>query len=220
MYGSAVQSYNGNIPVSGGGAATINVAVSGSGVNTVATPVTGNANVLSANAVILDGSISSIGCSPVTGYGIEYSGISGLANGLGTKAVSSDLAGGNFSATLNGLVQGATYFYKAYAVNNGGIAYGTERSFTMKSIPDGFVLYSVPVKRGGSLHYTYKGIKPGHYGIQVFNSVGQLVFQRDIITPVNFIDDTFTIPARLGTGSYSIHIVSPDFRDKKRFMIW
>ena len=216
----AVQSYNGNIPVSGGGAATINVAVSGSGVNTVATPVTGNANVLSANAVILDGSISSIGCSPVTGYGIEYSGISGLANGLGTKAVSSDLAGGNFSATLNGLVQGATYFYKAYAVNNGGIAYGTERSFTMKSIPDGFVLYSVPVKRGGSLHYTYKGIKPGHYGIQVFNSVGQLVFQRDIITPVNFIDDTFTIPARLGTGSYSIHIVSPDFRDKKRFMIW
>lgn len=216
----AVQSYNGNIPVSGGGAATINVAVSGSGVNTVATPVTGNANVLSANAVTLDGSVSSIGCSPVTDYGIEYSGISGLANGLGTKSVSSNLAGGNFSTTLNGLVQGATYYYKAYAVNNGGIAYGTERSFTMKSIPDGFVLYSVPVKRGGSLHYTYKGIKPGHYGIQVFNSVGQLVFQRDIITPVNFIDDTFTIPARLGTGSYSIHIVSPDFRDKKRFMIW
>ena len=216
----AVQSYNGNIPVSGGGAATINVAASGSGVNTVATVVTGNANVLSANAVTLDGSVSSIGCSPVTDYGIEYSGISGLANGLGTKSVSSDLAGGNFSTTLNGLIQGATYYYKAYAVNNGGIAYGTERSFTMKSIPDGFVLYSVPVKRGGSLHYTYKGIKPGHYGIQVFNSIGQLVFQRDIITPVNFIDDTFTIPARLGTGSYSIHIVSPDFRDKKRFMIW
>jgi hypothetical protein len=217
---TAVQSYNGNIPVSGGGAAGINVPASGSGVNTTATVVTGNANVLSANSVTLDGSVSSNGCSNVTAYGIEFSSISGLANGLGTKAAASNLAGGNFSTSIAGLVQGATYYYKAYAVNNGGTSYGTERSFTTRSIPDGFVLYNVPVKRGGSLHYTYKGIKPGHYGVQIFNSVGQLVFQRDIITPVNFIDDTFIIPARLGTGSYSIHIVSPDFRDKKRFMIW
>lgn len=217
---TAVQGYNGNIPVSGAGAASINVPVSGSGVNTGATAVTGNANVLSANSVTLDGSISSIGCSNVTMYGIEYSSISGLANGLGTQSAASNLAGGNFSTSIAGLVQGATYYYKAYAENSGGIAYGTEKSFTTRSIPDGFVLYNVPVKRGGSLHYTYKNIKPGHYGVQIFNSVGQLVFQRDIIIQVNFIDDTFIIPARLGTGSYSIHIVSPDFRDKKRFMIW
>ena len=217
---TAVQSYNGNIAVSGGGAATINVAASGIGINTIATAVTGNANVLSANSVTLDGSISSIGCSAVTTYGIEYSSISGLANGLGTKSASSNISAGNFSVTLNGLVQGATYYYKAYAVNNGGIAYGIEKTFTMKNMPNGFVLYSVPVKRGGTLHYTYKGIKPGHYSVQIFNSIGQLVFQHDVITPVNFIDDTFTLPERLGSGSYSIHIVSPDFRDKKRFMIW
>lgn len=216
---TTVQSYNGNIPVSGGGAATINVPASGSGVNTVATVVTGNANVLSANSAMLNGSVSSNGCSNVTAYGIEFSSISGLANGLGTKAAASNLAAGNFSTSIAGLVQGATYYYKAYAVNSGGTSYGTERSFTTRSIPDGFVLYDVPVKRGGVLHYTYKGIRPGHYSVQIFNSVGQLVFQHEVITPVNFIDDHFFVPAKLGTGSYSIHIVSPDFRDKKRFMI-
>lgn len=216
---TAVQLYNGNIPVGGGGAATINVAASGSGTNTTATVVTGNANVLTANSVTLDGSVSNIGCSPVTGYGIEFSSISGLANGQGTKAAASNLAGGNFSTTLNGLVQGATYYYRAYAVNNGGTSYGTEKSFTMKSIPDGFVLYSVPVQRGGSLHYTYKGIKPGHYSVQIINSIGQVVFQHQIITQLNFIDDTFIIPSNIGTGAYSIQIVSQDFSAKKRFMI-
>nr|HNH23138.1 hypothetical protein [Ferruginibacter sp.] len=103
----------------------------------------------------------------------------------------------------------------------GGTSYGTEKSFTMKSIADGFVLYGVPVKRGGILHYTYKGLKPGHYSVQVINSIGQLVLQHEINTPVNFIDDQFTIPGNLSTGAYSIQIVSPEFKAvKKRFMVW
>ena len=218
---TAVQSYNGNIPVGGGGAATINVAASGSGINTTATVVSGNANVLSANDVTLDGNVSNIGCSPVTAYGFEYSSISGLANGQGTKVPASNLAAGNFSTGITGLVQGATYYYRAYATNNGGTSYGTEKSFTMKSIADGFVLYGVPVKRGGILHYTYKGLKPGHYSVQIINSIGQLVLQHEINTPVNFIDDQFTIPGNLSTGAYSIQIVSPEFKAmKKRFMVW
>jgi hypothetical protein len=217
---TAVQSYNGNIPVGGGGAATINVAASGTGVNTAATPVTGNATVHSANSVTLAGSLSNTGCSQVTGYGFEYSSISGLPNGLGTKVFPTNIGGVTFSSTLNGLVQGATYYYKAFAVNSGGIAYGTESSFTMMGIPSGFVIYSNPIQRGANLHYTYKGIKPGHYQIQIFNSAGQLVYQRELITQLNFIDDNFKVPGTLGTGVYSLHIVSPDFRDKKIFMIW
>lgn len=216
----AVQSYNGNIPVSGGGAATINVAASGSGVNTVATVITGGGTVLSPNSVTLAANVSSIGCSPVTSYGFEYSGISGLANGLGTKVPSTGLAGGNFATTINGLVQGGKYYFKAYAVNSGGIAYGAEQSFTLSAIPAGFVIYATPIAKGGNLHYTYKGIKPGHYEIQVFNGIGQLVFQKELITQLDFIDDNFIVPGKLGTGAYSLHIVSPDFRDKKIFMIW
>lgn len=216
----AAQSYNGNISVSGGGAAAINITASGNGVNTTPAVTTENANVLSPNAVNLDGSVTNIGCSPVTLYGMEYTGISGLANGLGTQVASSNINGGNFSVALNGLVQGGTYYYKAYAINNGGISYGPEKSFTTKAIPNGFVIYSIPVKRGGNLHYSYKGIKPGHYEIQLINSIGQLVYQHELIIQVNFIDDNFTIPGNLAIGPYSLLIVSPDFRDKKRFMIW
>jgi hypothetical protein len=217
---TAVISYNGNIPVTGGGAtATLNVPVSGSGVNTIASVVTGGSTVLNPNTVTLNGSVTNTGCSPVLFYGIEYSGISGLANGLGTRVAANNLSSGSFSATLNGLVQGATYYYKAYATNGGGTAYGAEQSFTMTSLPAGFIIYNNPIGRGGNMHYSYKGIKPGHYEIQIFNSVGQLVFQRPVITPVDFIDDNFIIPAKLGTGVYSLHIVGLDFRDKKIFMI-
>lgn len=218
---TAVQSYNGNIPVSGGGAPiSINVAASGSGINTVATVVTGASSVLTPNNVTLNGSVTSIGCSPVLTYGIEYSGISGLANGLGTKVNAGNLNAGNFSATLTGLVQGGKYYYKAWAVNNGGIAYGAEQSFTMSSIPEGFIVYNVPVPRGSSMHYTYKGIKPGHYQVQILNDLGQSVLQHEIITPVNFIDDNFIVPSTLAIGIYTLRISSPDFRDVSRpFMI-
>lgn len=218
---TAVQSYNGNIPVGGGGAPlAINVIASGSGVNTVATVSTGSATVLNPYAATLNGSVSGIGCSPVISYGIEYSGISGLANGLGTKINAVNLSAGNFSTNLNGLVQNSKYYYKAWAINNGGIAYGTEQSFTTGSIPSGFIIYNNPIKRGGNLHYTFKGIKPGHYQVQIINSLGQSVLQHEVIIAVNFIDDNFSIPATIPTGVYSLRITSPDFRDDKMFAIW
>jgi hypothetical protein len=218
---TAVSSYNGNIPVGGGGApVVINVVAGGSGVNTVATVVTGTSTVINPNTITLGGSVTGIGCSPVISYGIEYSGISGLANGLGTRVNAVNLAAGNFSTTLSGLVQGGKYYYKAWAINNGGIAYGTEQSFTMSSIPSGFVIYNNPIQRGTNLHYTYKGIKPGHYQVQIINSLGQAVLQHELIIAVNFIDDNFIIPATIGTGVYSLRITSPDFRDDKMFAIW
>ncbi len=218
---TAVSSYNGNIPVGGGGApVVINVVASGSGVNTVATVVTGTATVINPNNITLGGSVTGIGCSPVISYGIEYSGISGLANGTGTRVNAVNLTAGNFSTTISGLVQGGKYYYKAWAINNGGIAYGTEQSFTMSSIPSGFVIYNNPIQRGTNLHYTYKGIKPGHYQVQIINSLGQAVLQHELIIAVNFIDDNFIIPATIGTGVYSLRITSPDFRDDKMFAIW
>ena len=105
-------------------------------------------------------------------------------------------------------------------VAGSGLKYINARTPPQKNIPDGFKIYSSPIKRGTNLHYTYKGIKPGHYEIQIFNSVGQLVYQREIIIQVNFIDDNFILPGKLGTGVYSLHIVNPEFRDKKIFMIW
>ena len=216
---TAVQSYNGNIPVSGGGAATINVVASGGGANTAAAVVTGSSTVTSPNIVTLNGLVGNIGCSAVTTYGFEYSGISGLANSLGTRINANNLAAGTFSATINGLVPGGKYYYKAWASNSGGVAYGVEQSFTMSNLPGGFIIYNNPVQRGTNLHYSYKGIKPGHYEIQIINSLGQSVFQHELIIPVNFIDDSFMVPGNITPGVYNLRVTSPDFRDDKMFMI-
>ena len=218
---TAVQSYNGNIPVNGGGAPLANnVAVTGRGINTISSVTTGNASVLSPNSVTLNGSIAGTGCSPVTTYGFVYSGISGFANGNGTAVAASNLSGGSFSATITGLVQGATYYYKAWGANSGGVAYGAQQSFTLTAIPNGLKIYSTPIPRGGNVHITLDSIKPGHYAIRIFNSAGQLVFQKDMIIAVNFIDTNFTLPAILGTGKYSLQIWNPEFRTERSFMIW
>lgn len=203
-----VQSYSGNIPVSGGGASAINVAASGAGVNTTATVTTGAASDLTNHSATLAGAIAANGCSNVTAYGIEYSGISGFANGTGIKVPSSNLTGGVFSSSLNGLVQGATYYYKAYATNSGGTAFGAQMAFTVPSIAEVFSLYPVPAERGSSVRVTMNNITPGYYGLQFFNSTGQLVYQWNMNIQVNFINQTFPLPAAIQLGIYRVVLVN------------
>lgn len=205
---TAVQAYNGNIPVSGGGAATVNVAASGSGVNTTATVTTGTVGLLNTFSATLAGGIATTGCSNVTSYGIEYSGINNFVNGSGTKVNGSNLTGSTFDVPVTGLVQGATYYYKAWAINNGGIAYGAQQSFTVPSIRDGFVLYPVPVQRGTSLRITKNNIQPGYYGLVFYNSEGKKVFQKDMHIQSTFINQSFIVPGSLGKGTYRVQLVN------------
>lgn len=216
---SAVQSYSGNIPVSGGGAGVTSVAVSATGVNATPTVTTGSASEIMANSVVLPGNIAANGCSNVTGYGVEYSGINGFGNGQGTRVKAGNSAAGSFTTTVSGLVQNTTYYFRAYAINNGGIAYGAEQSFTTSAIPVGLVIYSNPIARGGNLHYSLKDIKPSHYAAKIFNVSGQLVYRKDMILQVNFIDDHIIIPSNIGPGLYSLEIESLDFTTRKTFMI-
>jgi hypothetical protein len=90
----------------------------------------------------------------------------------------------------------------------------------MPAIPGGLKIYSTPIQRGGDVHITLDGIKPGHYAVRIFNSTGQLVFQKDMIIGVNFIDTHFMLPSILGTGAYSLQIWNPEFETEERFMIW
>ncbi len=125
------QSYDGNIIVSGGGVAGISVPVSATGINTPASVNTGS-NLVAGTAATLNGTLTSNGCSAVTSYGFEYSTVSGFANG--TQVVSTNLSGTAYSKTVSGLTGGTTYFYKAFAVNNAGTAYGTQQSFTTSNV--------------------------------------------------------------------------------------
>jgi hypothetical protein len=124
---TAVQSYNGNIPVTGGGATATNVAATGAGVNGTPTVTTGSASAITFTSATLGGSIGAAGCSVVSSYGIAYSTTSGFTTG--TQVVSTNISGGSFTSAVSGLLPGTTYYYKAFATNAGGTAYGAELSF-------------------------------------------------------------------------------------------
>ena len=127
---TAVQSYNGNIPVGGGGATTVNVAASGAGINSIGAVTTGAASAITSISATLAGTVTSAGCSAITAYGVEYSTVNGFANGTGTAVASTNLAGGNYTSNVTGLAAGTVYYYHAYATNSGGTAYGAQGTFT------------------------------------------------------------------------------------------
>ncbi|HPH85342.1 MAG TPA: lamin tail domain-containing protein [Ferruginibacter sp.] len=213
-------SYDGNIPVRGGGSvAGISVPVIASGINSPGTARTDTAFVMTSNIAEATGSILDIGCSNPISYGIEYSGVNGFVNGSGTRVPSINLASGEFSSTLTGLVNANIYYYKAYVINNGGVAYGSQRSFITPSIGDGLIIYNTPIKQGDNMHISLRGIKPGHYSARVTNIVGQLVFQKDFIIQVNFIDENFVFPSKLPIGVYNLQIRNHEYKIQKRFMV-
>lgn len=215
----AVQSYSGNIPVSGGGAIAISVAVTGSGINTAPAVVTGTSTVISPNIATMMGSVTDNGCSSVTEYGIVYSGIRGFAGFRGKKAAGSNISGTDYSVTLNNLIQATKYYYRAFATNNGGTVYGTLDSITTTPIPSGLIVYSSPIIRGGNVHYSLNNVEPGHYQTKIIDHVGRLVFQKEIILQLNFIDDNFILPGNIGPGIYIMEVYNEKTSVKKPFMV-
>ena len=131
---AAVQSYNGDIILNGGGVNNFAVAANGSGINTAPTVTTGS-SIAAATTATVSGTINNTGCAAVTAYGIEYSVNSGFPNGTGTQVPSSNLSAGNFSATITGLAPNTRYFYKAYATNSVGTSYGVQQAFTETPLP-------------------------------------------------------------------------------------
>ncbi len=128
---TAVSAYSSNIVLGGGGTTTsYNVAASGSGVNTAPSVSTGSASNIASTSATLPGTITATGCSAVASYGIEYSTTNGFVNGTGTEVPTNNLASGTFSVSLSNLSTSTTFYFKAFATNSGGIAYGTQASFT------------------------------------------------------------------------------------------
>ena len=215
----AVQDYTSSLTITGGGASTTTVSVSGSGTN--GTPTVGNssATVLSASIATVKGIVTAAGCSAVQIIGVEYSGIKGFANGDGTKALLTGYSGLDFILNLTNLAPSTTYYYRVFVTNSGGTTYGPTISFTTPALPEGLLIYATPIKQGTYLHYSIKNINPGHYQTRILNYNGQVVFKKDFILQVNFVDDYFTLPAHLPIGMYSLQIVNPFYTIQKSFLV-
>jgi hypothetical protein len=207
---TAAQSYNGSVPVSGGGASTVFVVASGAGVNTPATVTTGGSSNLTTSSAVLAGTITGAGCSSVTAYGIEYSSISGFTNGTGTKMPSTNLSGAAFTSSVSGLLQGATYYYKAYVTTSGGTAYGQQQSFTLSAIGTGYRIFPSPARPGESVKLTVQltDLFPGYYGLQFFDPMGRMVHVHHMNVQANFIDRSVLLPAHMPLGIYEVRLVN------------
>ncbi|MEO5651080.1 MAG: LamG domain-containing protein [Ginsengibacter sp.] len=105
---------------------------SGTGINvTAVAPVvtTNDAANINGNNVSIGGNITNDGGSIVTEAGICYNTAAGVdtsKNRMPTYPIS-----GNYSIGLKGLKLLTPYYYKAYAINEKGITYGAEKTFTL-----------------------------------------------------------------------------------------
>lgn len=96
--------------------------------------VTGEYSNVTENSAKTSVSITSDGGAPVTACGIVWSEEPNPTEALSTK-ITFDGAEGNYTCQLTGLNASTTYYYRAYATNEAGTAYGEEYSFKTKAAP-------------------------------------------------------------------------------------
>lgn len=140
---TAIGSYNGLIPILGGGAPAVTVNVLASGINSNPIVTTGSALAITTAGANIKGVISSLGCSSVTSYGFEYSTTVGFTPGTGTRVSATSLIGNAFNFSLNGLLPSTVYYYCAYAINSGGTSYGLINNFLTAAVPTKLIISSV-----------------------------------------------------------------------------
>ena len=81
------------------------------------------------SAIVTGGNITADGGAEVTERGVCYSETPGAVV-EGSKVAAATAGKGAFEVTLEGLEFGTTYYYRAYAINEAGVAYGEEMSAT------------------------------------------------------------------------------------------
>ncbi|MFZ4058574.1 MAG: beta strand repeat-containing protein, partial [Ferruginibacter sp.] len=218
---TAAQVYNGNIPITGGGLTNAtNVAVTGTGINTAPSIAATDSLVTNPNTAILTGTVTDNGCSAVTSYGVVYSSIPGFRIDAGTRIFASNLgANGKFTATVIGLVPFTQYYFRTFATNAGGTTYSDEKAFTTQRIPLALTVYNSPIQLGGTLRFSLNNVVKGNYSIRLIGQGGQLIFQKNFLIQVNFLDNSFKIPSTIQRGLYTLQVITQGFSTETSFMI-
>ena len=97
------------------------------------TPATNIAN----TSATLNGALVSAGNSENYTIGFALATIADFTlEDAGVQNITATLNGSTFTTTVNDLVEGQTYFYRAYITNEAGTAYGTVETFTLLGLTD------------------------------------------------------------------------------------
>lgn len=86
------------------------------------------------NTALGNGNVMSHGGSPIIERGFVWN-TTGMPNIDGDQKITDEPGSGAFSATLTGLTPLTKYYFRAYAINAIGIAYGEEFVFTTYTLP-------------------------------------------------------------------------------------
>lgn len=86
------------------------------------------------NSATVGGNVFSSGGTAVIERGVVYATSQNPTVETGTK-VASGSGTGSFTTLLNGLSPETSYYFRAYAINNAGTAYGTEVGFQISALP-------------------------------------------------------------------------------------
>ncbi|MEI8201728.1 MAG: T9SS type A sorting domain-containing protein [Bacteroidota bacterium] len=108
-------------------AATWADAIGFNGVVTAPTVITQGTTGITSTSAICGGDVTADNGGLIASRGICY-GATANPDTLGTKVVVTGTTG-VFTANLSGLTGGATYHYRAYAVNSAGVSYGNDSTF-------------------------------------------------------------------------------------------
>lgn len=169
------QSYNGNIPISGGGATPTSVAVSGEAFLGEIGMVLLEATSITTSGAISGSSGVSTDCGTITAKGVVW----GTADEPTIPSVNSTNDGtgtDGFTSTISGLTANTLYYYRAYATNSVGVTdHGLVLTFTTVSLPATSPTANTATSVGFTAAWdapTGQGSAPLTYTVQVFSDAG------------------------------------------------
>lgn len=141
------------------------------------------------------GTILDNGGTPILDQGICWSTSPGATTGLSTKTSGDKGDGVNFYSNMSGLSPVTTYYARAYAINNQGVAYGNEVSFvTPAAIPTLTTNIVSPISKSSIMS-----------GGKIITDGGAAISSRGVIWSENpnFNPDTVTVNKVIAGSSSS-----------------